>query len=71
MNRIAWLGQASLCYALGIPLTFRGGFQLLSKEEQEIANKTALIYLNKWLRKNGMEEVSMEEALSDNQMDLY
>src|SRR6202012_260681 len=31
MNRIAWLGQASLCIHHGIPAIFRGGFNLLSE----------------------------------------
>jgi len=71
MNRIAWLGQAAMCYSTGIPSTFRGGFNLLSKEQQDEANQVALAYLNKWLKANGRDEVSLDEALSDNQMDLY
>ena len=34
MNRIAWLGQAAACYALGIPSKYRSGFYLLTTEEQ-------------------------------------
>ena len=64
MNRIAWLGQASLAYALGIPSKFSGGFNLLSNEEQNKANKIALKYLNIWLNKNNLNEVEMDEALS-------
>jgi ParB-like chromosome segregation protein Spo0J len=71
MNRIAWLGQAAMCYAKGIPSKYRGGFNLLSDKKQDEANEVALIYLNKWLTKNGMPEVSMEEALSNKQMELY
>lgn len=71
MNRIAWLGQAAMCHATGVPSTFRGGFQLLSPEQQELANQVALTYLNKWLKQNNRDEVNMEDALSDNQMDLY
>uniref|UniRef100_A0A6M3IL11 ParB-like N-terminal domain-containing protein n=1 Tax=viral metagenome TaxID=1070528 RepID=A0A6M3IL11_9ZZZZ len=71
MNRIAWLGQASMCYATGVPAVFRGGFYLLSDSQQKEANEMALVYLNKWLIANGRKEVSMMEALSDNQMDLY
>lgn len=48
-NRIAWLGQASMCIATGIPRKFRGGFMLLSPEEQRIANSTADEALQKWL----------------------
>jgi hypothetical protein len=71
MNRIAWLGQAAMCYATGIPSTFRAGFQLLSKKQQTKANEIALMYLNKWMKANNRSEVTMEQALSDNQMDLY
>lgn len=49
MNRIAWLGQASLCIAEGIPACFRGGYNLLTIEEQQNADSIALKYLNKWL----------------------
>lgn len=49
MNRIAWLGQASMCIATGVPSCFRGGFQLLTDDEREIANRTAEKWLNKWL----------------------
>jgi len=71
LNRIAWLGQASMCYATGIPATFRGGYNLLSHEQQAEANGIALEYLNRWLTENGRDQVSLEEAVSDNQMDLY
>ena len=64
MNRIAWLGQASLAYALQIPSKFCGGFNLLTNEEQNTANETALKYLNIWLKQNGLDEVEMDEALS-------
>ena len=53
MNRIAWLGQASLAYAKGIPSRFRGGFNLLTDDEQDAANLAALDYLNKWLEARG------------------
>ncbi len=62
MNRIAWLGQASLCYARGIPSAFRGGFNLLSLDQQEKANRIAFEYLNKWLKENGYEEETFEDA---------
>jgi hypothetical protein len=71
MNRIAWLGQASACYAMGIPAVYRGGFSLLNQEEQEKANESALAYLNKWLEANAREKVSMDQALSGRQSDIY
>lgn len=72
MNRIAWLGQASMCIATGVPSAFRSGFFLLSESEQTAANKLALKYLNRWLKRNGRTTVSMEEAYSgDRQSDIY
>ena len=72
MNRIAWLGQASACYAMGIPAVFRGGFHLLSEEQQQHANEIALEYLNRWIVANGRSEVTMEQAMSaSRQSELY
>lgn len=71
MNRIAWLGQASLCYATGIPSTFRAGFHLLSEEQQFKANNTALEYLNIWLKNNGLEMVTLDQGMTDRQSTIY
>lgn len=72
MNRIAWLGQAAACYATAIPAAYRGGFYLLTDEEQLAANRCALEYLNKWLEANGREAVTLEEGYSgDRQVDIY
>lgn len=71
MNRIAWLGQAALCYRHGIPSSFRGGFHNLTNKQQDEANAVALEYLNKWLVANGREPTTMEEAYSGRQSDIY
>jgi ParB-like chromosome segregation protein Spo0J len=72
MNRIAWLGQASVCYAKGIPSQFSSGWSLLTPDEQEKANEVALEYLNKWFIANGREAITMEEALSvGRQVEIY
>lgn len=72
MNRIAWLGQAAVCYATGIPSSYRGGFFLMTEEQQNKANNLALVYLNKWLLANGRNEVTLDEAYSgDRQSDIY
>lgn len=71
MNRIAWLGQAALCIQKGIPAIFRGGFNLLLPEEQKAADDTALKYLNRWLLNNGKPELSMKEAQSKTEANLY
>jgi len=72
MNRIAWLGQASMCYATGVPSKYCAGFNLLTEEQQEKANQIALTFLNKWLVANNRPEVTMNFALSiGRQVELY
>lgn len=71
MNRIAWIGQAAACAAKGLPSTFRGGFSALPKETQDVANKLALKYLNLWLKERNMKEVSLDQALSARESDLF
>lgn len=72
MNRIAWLGQASMCYATGIPMKYCSGFNRLSEKEQNKANEIALVALNKWLKKNNRKELEMSEALAEGrEIDIY
>lgn len=70
MNRIAWLGQASMCYAKGVPAIFRSGYSLLTESQQREADLLALKYLNLWLTQHGLDEVSAEDAIGT-QVDLY
>ena len=53
MNRIAWLGQSAMCRVTGISSHFKGGYNHLSKEQQQAADALALKYLNKWLTSQG------------------
>lgn len=72
MNRIAWLGQAAMCYATGIPSKFCAGFNLLTPDEQDKANLSALDALNFWMTKYGRPELSMDDALSiGRQVNIY
>ena len=72
MNRIAWLGQASACYAIHVPSAFRSGYGKLTEEQQQAADLMALTYLNKWLEANGRKTVTLSEAYSgDRQSDIY
>jgi len=71
MNRIAWLGQASVACAKQIPSKYRTGYRLLKKDQQEKADAVALEYLNKWLKANNRPPVSMEDARGKTQQDLY
>lgn len=71
MNRIAWLGQASACIAMSLPSAFRGGYHLLSTEEQRTADETALVALNAWLEKRGEPALKLDEAGSKLEVELY
>jgi ParB-like chromosome segregation protein Spo0J len=71
MNRIAWLGQASLAQARGVPSLCRGGFRRLTADEQYAANMLALKHLNRWLRANERPEVMLGEAVGRTEAELY
>jgi hypothetical protein len=72
MNRIAWLGQASMCYSTGVPSKYCSGFNLLSNDQQKAANDLAHKYLNLWMSNNNRDEISIEEALSiGRQVNIY
>lgn len=71
LNRIAWLGQASVCYESGIPSQFCSGFNLLTEAQQEAANNMALKYLNIWLEKRGMNKVDIQDAMTVRTSTLY
>lgn len=71
MNRIAWLGQASMCISTGIPSRFCGGYNLLSEDQKDLADRKAHEYLNKWLDINGRKTLSFDEAQSKSKADLY
>jgi hypothetical protein len=72
MNRIAWLGQAAMCYATRVPKGFRTGYSQLTPTEQHAANLLALEYLNKFLDAKGEPTLfSLDDAKSKTQMDLY
>lgn len=72
MNRIAWLGQASMCYSTGIPSVFCSGYNLLERDQQEKADELALKYLNKWRLDRDLPILDMDEALSSGrQVEIY
>jgi len=64
MNRIAWLGQASVARDSLIPSKFCSGYNLLTESEQIKANELALKYLNLYLKSRGLEEVDMDTAMA-------
>ena len=71
MNRIAWLGQASACFALRLPSAFRSGYHLLTPGEQRTADELALKYLNRWLEAHGEAPLNLENAGSKLDVELY
>lgn len=72
MNRIAWIGQASMCYATGVPSKYCSGFNLLTEDQKDEANEVALCVLNDWLLMNGRDPVDMDEAMSrGRQVEIY
>lgn len=71
MNRIAWLGQAAACASMGLPASFRAGYNLLNPDQQRAADLLALEYLNKWLASMGEQPLSEEAAQSKTQANLY
>ena len=72
MNRIAWLGQAAVCYHSGVPSRYSSAWFDIDEKTREEANATALTYLNKWLCNNGLSEKTIEEGLViGRQIELY
>lgn len=71
MNRVAWLGQASVAQALGLPSCCRGGYHRLTNEEKYSADQLALRYLNTWLEAAGRSQVMLADAVGKTEMELY
>lgn len=72
MNRIAWLGQAAVCYSSGVPAKYSSAWFDIPEGTRDLANETALKYLNKWMSLNNYNESDLEEAASlGRQIELY
>lgn len=71
MNRIAWMGQASMCIESGIPSKFRSGYNLLTPEQQLAADEAALTAINRWFAANGIPEHSMDQMQSRTEANIY
>lgn len=72
MNRIAWLGQAAVCYHSGVPSRYSSAWFDIDEKVRDEANKTALKYLNKWMVLNNFNEANINEAASiGRQIELY
>lgn len=70
-NRIAWLGQAAVCYKFGVSSKFSGAFHTMTPEQQHAANLAALDTLNEWLAWHNEEPLTLESAKRKTQMNLY
>ena len=72
MNRLAWIGQASVCKVYGVPSQFSSGWSLLSKEQQDKANEVALKVLNDWLQSREIGLLDFETAAAiGRQVEIY
>jgi hypothetical protein len=71
MNRIAWIGQTSVCIHYGIPSKYRGGYHLLSDREQLLADSIALEVINYWIFLHGEAPFTLKTIKSRTEADLY
>jgi len=71
MNRIAWMGQSAMCIHTGIPAKYRGGYHLLTPEEQVRADETALEVINYWMFLHGHAQYTLETIKSRTEANLY
>ena len=62
-NRIAWIGQSSMCIETGIPCRFRAGFKRLSQEDQKMANSVAAKWLRRWERQHAQKDRNLRQAM--------
>jgi len=71
MNRIAWVGQSSVCIHLGIPSKYRGGYHLLNETEKLNADTAALEIINYWMFLRGHASYTLDTIKSRTEADLY
>lgn len=71
MNRIAWMGQASLTYKHKIPARYRGGYHLLDDYQKKAADDAALEIINEWMVKNDYPLMTIDTIMPVTEVDLY
>jgi ParB-like chromosome segregation protein Spo0J len=72
MNRLAWIGQASVCLKHGVPSQFSSGWNLLSDDQKDRANEVALKVLNEWLQSREVGLLDFEQAAAiGRQVEIY
>ena len=65
INRIAWLGQASMFIATDVPAHFRAGFKLLALGQQRAANAAAGNMLREWEKAESKRAAQDQRIHSD------
>jgi hypothetical protein len=65
INRVAWIGQASACIELGLPSAFKGGFWLLSRDQQNAANELSENNLINWIHKHNADKKAGKRIRKD------
>ena len=63
INRIAWLGQASMYLDSGVPRKYRAGFMLLTELERRRANAQAAETLKHWERTHAQTNQGVSHAV--------
>lgn len=63
INRIAWLGQSSMCIDTGTPHIFKSGFFLLTERQQKQANAMARKYLTIWQRQHAEKDQALSQDM--------
>lgn len=69
-NRIAWIGQSSMCIDSKVPCKFRAGFMLLCVKQREEANKVARIHLAEWLKERKIYESAQKNKGIFSQLEM-
>lgn len=59
INRIAWLGQASMCIATGVPSKYKSGFSLMTGLERHAANSIAARHLAHYLQRREGDQLCL------------
>lgn len=63
INRIAWIGQASMCIETGVPEVFKSGFALLNQDQMGAANGLAKKRLDQWVLDKRLENTLKNGSL--------
>ena len=68
INRIAWLGQAAMCIATGVPSIYKSGFSAMSAEDRDRANAVAAKWLQTWIDRHETEDRAVHQDVEDERL---